>query len=90
MKGLLDWLCALDDIDGVLGKFPWDTRHVNRLPSKDVPIFMEELDERAFLLGRKVDRDLSSLGWVLWVDRDLLGVPGRLEGRLGGRPLDGW
>jgi hypothetical protein len=35
----------------VLSEFPRHSRHVRRLPCKDVPILMEELDELAFLFG---------------------------------------
>jgi hypothetical protein len=34
-----------------LNQFPRDSWHVSRLPCKDVPIFLEELDEREFLFG---------------------------------------
>jgi hypothetical protein len=33
----------------VLNKFPRDSRHVNMLPCKNVPIFLEEYDEHEFL-----------------------------------------
>jgi hypothetical protein len=33
----------------VLNQFPRDSRHVSRLPCKDIPIFLEEFDEREFL-----------------------------------------
>jgi hypothetical protein len=35
----------------VLNQFPRNSKHVSRLPCKDVPIFLEEFDEREFLLG---------------------------------------
>jgi hypothetical protein len=35
----------------VLGKFPRNTRHVSRLPCKDIPILTEEFDERVFLFS---------------------------------------
>jgi hypothetical protein len=35
----------------MLNRFPRDSRHVSRLPCKDVPIFLEEFDEREFLFG---------------------------------------
>jgi hypothetical protein len=33
----------------VLSQFLRDSRHVSRLPCKNVPIFLEEFDEREFL-----------------------------------------
>jgi hypothetical protein len=35
----------------MLNQFPRNSRHVSRLPCKDVPIFLEEFDEHEFLFG---------------------------------------
>jgi hypothetical protein len=35
----------------MLNQFHRDSRHVSRVPCKDVPIFLEEFDEREFLFG---------------------------------------
>ena len=37
------------------------TRHVRRLPCKDVPVLTDELDERAFLFGIQVSTDADRL-----------------------------
>lgn len=78
-KGLFDRLCALDDIEFVLGDVPWDAWHISWFLGEDVPILTEELDERTFLFGRKISEDLRGLGRVLGMDLDLLGVLGQLE-----------
>jgi hypothetical protein len=38
----------------VLNQFSRDSRHVSRIPCEDVPIFLEELDEREFYFGSKL------------------------------------
>ena len=50
------------NIKCVLSKFPRYTWHVRRLPCKDVPVLMDELDERAFLFGIQVSADAELLG----------------------------
>jgi hypothetical protein len=35
----------------VLYQLPMNSRHVNRLPCEDVPIFLEEFDEHEFIFG---------------------------------------
>jgi hypothetical protein len=40
----------------------------------------EEVDELAFLFGPQAGPDWDSLGWVLRIDLDGLGVLGSLEG----------
>jgi hypothetical protein len=35
----------------VLNQFPRNSRHISRLPYKNVPILLEEFDEREFLFG---------------------------------------
>ena len=46
----------------VLNEFPQYTWPVRRLPCKDVPVLMDELDERAFLFGIQVSADAKLLG----------------------------
>jgi hypothetical protein len=45
-----------------LNQFPRDSWHVSRLPCKDVPIFLEEFDEREFLFGIQGVAYVSNLG----------------------------
>jgi hypothetical protein len=54
----------------VLNQFPRDSRHVSRLPCKDVPIFLDEFDEREFLFGIQTVAYVSHLGRVLHGQRD--------------------
>jgi hypothetical protein len=49
----------------MLNQFPMNSRHVSTLPCKDVPIFLEEFDEREFLFGFQVVPYVSNLGWFL-------------------------
>ena len=49
-------------VKGVLSEFPRYTWHVRRLPCKDVPVLMDELDEHAFLFGIQVSTDAELLG----------------------------
>jgi hypothetical protein len=46
---LLDELGFGVDMNFVLYQFPWDSWHVSRIPCKDIPIFLDEFDERKFL-----------------------------------------
>jgi hypothetical protein len=45
--------------------FPRNSKHVSRLPCEDVPIFLEEFDEREFLFGVKTVPHMSNLGGLL-------------------------
>jgi hypothetical protein len=49
----------------VLNQFPRNSRHVSRLPCEDVPIFLEEFDEREFLFVVQVISHVSNLGGLL-------------------------
>ena len=51
-------------IKGVLSELPQYTWHVRRLPCKNVPILMDELDERAFLFRIQVGTDAELLGRI--------------------------
>jgi hypothetical protein len=48
----------------VLGQFSQDSRHVRRLPCKYIPIFLQELDERAFLFDVEAGTDDCSLAFI--------------------------
>jgi hypothetical protein len=48
-ESLLDGLGLRVQMEFVLNQFPRDSRHVGSLPCKDVPIFLEEFDEREIL-----------------------------------------
>jgi hypothetical protein len=50
-ESLLDWLGLWVQMQFMLNQFPRNSRHVSRLPCEDVPIFLEEFDEREFLFG---------------------------------------
>jgi hypothetical protein len=69
----------------VLNQLPRDSRHVSKLLCKDVPIFLEEFDEREFLFGIQGVAYVSNLGrflhrqWYLLAECVL-----RLDGCFGG------
>ena len=50
------------DSQVMLSQLPGNTRHVRRLPCKNVPVLMDELDERAFLFRIQVGTDDELLG----------------------------
>jgi hypothetical protein len=56
----------------LLNKFPRNSRHVTRLPCEDVPIFLEEFDEREFLFGVQIGAYVSKLGSLLGGQLDCL------------------
>jgi hypothetical protein len=62
------------------GDLPRNARHVKGLPCEGIMIGAYEVDERAFLFGWKLGPDPHSLGWVVRVDADRLGVLGRAKG----------
>jgi hypothetical protein len=51
---------------------PRNSRHVSRLPSKDVPIFLEEFDGPEFLIGIQDIAYVSNLRRFLHRQWDLL------------------
>jgi hypothetical protein len=59
------------------------------LPCKDVPIFLEEFDEREFLFGIQIVAYVRNLGRLLRRQQNCLAesVP-CLDGRLGGHGLE--
>ena len=76
----------------MLGKFPWYSRHVSRLPCEDIFVIAEELDERAFLCQRKIGTDGGGLGGLSFHKFHRLGIVCSLEGggRLGDLLLGSW
>jgi hypothetical protein len=58
---LLDELGLWVQMEFVLNQFPRYSQHVNRLSCKDVPIFLEEFDEREFLFGIQCVAYVSNL-----------------------------
>ena len=85
-KALFDRPGARPDLHGMLGDFPRNPRHIRGFPCEEVSIGVEEVDERAFLLGGEGGADAHHLiGGVVRVDEDLLDVLRRLKGS--GRPL---
>jgi hypothetical protein len=60
-KLLLDRLGMWVQIEFMLNQFPRDSLHVSRFSCKDVPIFMEEFDEREFLFGIQCVAYVSNL-----------------------------
>jgi hypothetical protein len=54
IKALLDGLGIWVDMKFMLYQFPRNSWHVSRLPCEDVPIFVEEFDEREFLFGIQI------------------------------------
>jgi hypothetical protein len=68
----------------VLNQFPRDSRHASRFPCKDVPIFLEEFDEREFLFGIQTVAYVSHLRMFLCGQQDcLVECVHHLDGRLG-------
>jgi hypothetical protein len=49
----------------VLNQFPRNSRHVSRLPCKDVSIFLEEFDDHEYLFGVQIVAYMSNLGRLL-------------------------
>jgi hypothetical protein len=81
---LLDRLGFWVQMQLMLNQFPRDSRHVSRLPCKDLPIFLEEFDEREFLFGIQTVAYVSHLGRFLRGQWDCHAeCVLRLDGRLG-------
>jgi hypothetical protein len=51
VESLLDGLSLWVEMKFILNQFSRNSRHVSRLPCEDVPIFLEEFDERKFIFG---------------------------------------
>jgi hypothetical protein len=68
----------------MLNQFPRNFRHVSRLPWEDVPIFLEEFDEREFLFGIQIVAYVSNLRRFLRGQHNHLAeCVLQLDGRLG-------
>jgi hypothetical protein len=73
----------------VLNQFPRDSRHVSMLSCEDVPIFLEEFDEREFLFGIQVVAYMGNLRRLLHGQQNRLAkCVLRLDGRHGGLGLE--
>jgi hypothetical protein len=73
----------------VLNQFPRNSKHISRILCEDVPIFLEEFDERKFPFGVLILAYVSNLGRFLrgqW-DHFAEGVL-RQDGHLGGLGLE--
>ena len=80
-QSLLHQLGVRLDLQGVLGNFPWNARHVRGFPRKDISIGLEEVNERAFLFGEKRGADPEHLAiMVAGVHGDLLDAFSGLKG----------
>jgi hypothetical protein len=66
VKPLLDRLGFWVEVQFVLFQLPRDCKYVSRLPCKDVPIFLEEFDEREFLFRLHTIPHMSNLGGLIW------------------------
>jgi hypothetical protein len=71
-ESLLDKLGLWVHMEFMLNQFPRDSRPISRLPCKDVPIFLEEFDEREFLFGIQCVAYVSNLGRFLHRQQYLL------------------
>jgi hypothetical protein len=56
----------------MLNEFPRNSKHVSRFQCKDVPIFLEEFDQRKFLFGIQGVAYVSNLQSFLHRQLDLL------------------
>jgi hypothetical protein len=70
MKALLDRLGVGVNVKFVLYQFSRNSWHVNGLPCEDVPIFLEEFDDRKFLFGIQIVSHMSNLGGLTREQRD--------------------
>jgi hypothetical protein len=72
----------------MINQFPRNSKHVSRLPCKDVLIFLEEFDEREFLFGIQTVAYVSNLRRPLHGQRNHLAeCVIKLDGRFGGLGL---
>jgi hypothetical protein len=73
----------------MLNQFPRNSRHVSKQSCEDVPILLEEFDEREFLFGIQIVPNMSNLGRLLRGQQNhLTECVLRLDGCLGGLGLD--
>jgi hypothetical protein len=69
-KALLDGLGIGVDVKFVLYQFPRNSRHINKLPCEDIPIFLEEFDESEFLFRIQVVPHMDDLRGLARGQRD--------------------
>jgi hypothetical protein len=62
MESLLNGLGLHVKMQLMLNQLPRNSRRVSRLPCEDVPIFLEEFDEREFVFGVQIVAYVSNLG----------------------------
>jgi hypothetical protein len=85
---LLDGLGLQIQMKFMLNQFPRNSRHISRLPCKDVPIFLEEVDEHDFLFGIQGIAYMSNIGRLLCGQQDQLAkCVLQLDGHFGGLHL---
>ena len=84
MQALLGGLRARDKAQCVLGDVLWYAQHVRWLPSEDIVIGTQEVDELAFLFGRELGLDPHRLGRVSEVDPHRFSFLKWAEGSRGG------
>ena len=60
-QALLHWLGTGSNLQGVLGDYPRNARHVRGTPCKHVGVCTEKVDEHGFLFGVKVGADRQHL-----------------------------
>jgi hypothetical protein len=77
MQALVHGLGTQLDAKVVLSDLPRNACHVRRLPCEGIMIGTQEVDERAFLFGQELGPDPHSLGRVIRVNLDRLGVLSR-------------
>ena len=86
MQALFHRLGSWPDLQGMLGDFSQNARHIRGFPCKDVSIGVEEADERAFLFRGKRGANTHRFAFgATRVNEDLLGALHWLERP--GRPL---
>jgi hypothetical protein len=61
---LPDRPCLGIDLQFVLSQFPWDSRHIRRLPCEYVSVILQKLDERVFLFVVQAGADDGSLALI--------------------------
>jgi hypothetical protein len=80
---LLDGLGVGVNVKFVLYQFSRNSRHINKLPCEDIPIFLEEFDKSKFLFRIQVVPHMDDLRGLAQGQRDglaelLLGLDGYL------------
>jgi hypothetical protein len=58
---LLDGCHFWVEVQFMLNQFPRNSKHITRLPCKDIPIFLKEFDKCVFLFGVQTIAYVSDL-----------------------------